>query len=201
MADDPIQHALEQIAFHEAEAFRLKTYVNYGDTLIGKEPRFPEAAAEMPHGAITSSPSRRSPSTRRWQEGTFFNKPLAGAVRTILEAAYEAAGAASPASVDEIHEALTQGSYDFGTNDIEAQKHGVRTSIGKNSVTFVKLPNSDKFGLVDWYGARARRVVRPRLNSDQSAEASADVEDSGVEEAAAEQPAAETVRRRQTEGG
>ena len=138
--------------------------------------------------------------SRRWEEGTFFNKPLAGAVRTILEAAFEAKGAAAPLSVDEIRDALTQGSYDFGNGDLEAQKQGIRISLGKNSVTFVKLPNSDKFGLVDWYGLRRR--TRPRLaeslasdaaTDDQSADdqsASTDADGVGVEEEAAGSPAA-----------
>ena len=92
--------------------------------------------------------------TKRWlpKPGDFLGKALTAAVRTILAARYEAAGnEPAPATVDEIHEAMTQGSFAFEAAAVESQKTGIRISLGKNTPVFVKLPGTDSFGLVDWY--------------------------------------------------
>lgn len=183
---DPFQKALDKIAFHESQIVHLKRWINDGDTMLGNEPRFGDLASDQ--SVSVSVSVTRAANGKRWEAGDFFNKPLATATRLIMEARFEAAGGtASPASIDEIHEALSQGSFDFGTSGAEAQKNSIRISLGKNSVTFVRLPNSDKFGLIEWYGARARSRGRSRLSSDQSdqgdsASATADAE--GQEEAA-----------------
>lgn len=72
-----------------------------------------------------------------------------------MQARFIAAGnKPTPATVDEIHEALTQGTFKFETSTADGQKNSIRISLGKNSTNFVKLPNSDLFGLVEWYGGR-----------------------------------------------
>jgi hypothetical protein len=193
MADDPITSAIERItqhetqaAFHTSEALRWKIFVNGADELAGREPRYSDASVP------TTPPSATVPSVKAaikaWMAGDFFGKPLATAVKTVLQTRYEAAGKPSPASVDEIRDALLQGTYDFGTTNAEQQRQSIRISLGKNSVTFVKLPNTDLFGLPEWYGQRPRRRVR--INGDQQA-STADGEDAdGGEEEAAASPAA-----------
>ena len=148
MADDTLtQKALEKIATHEAEILRLKIFVNEADKLNDVEPRFGDLNLD--------STSTSAPSGRRWSAGEFFNKPFSTAVKQVLLSKVTALGTFSPMSLDEIHDALTQGSFDFGTSGAEAQKNGIRISLGKNSAMFVRLPNTDLFGLVEWYGKKA----------------------------------------------
>jgi hypothetical protein len=157
MADDAlIAKALEQIAFHDAEASRLKRWVNDADIMLGAEPRFPDASIGMATGI-----SILKPTSKKWNPGAFFNKPLSTAVKMILVARYEAAGnQPAPASVDEIHEALSDGSFSFETSGADAQKNSIRISLGKNSTAFVRLPNSDLFALPEWFGKRPGKTGR-----------------------------------------
>jgi hypothetical protein len=193
---DIISKAINLIAHHEgeaarhlAEATRWKNFVNDHDRLAEREPRYPDVGTAIPSesplpAAITARPNGR----QQWAPGEFYGKPLAAAARTILQARFKAAGNPMPAAVDEIHVELVQGNYDFGTSNADQQKQGIRISLGKNSPVFVKLPNTDLFGLVEWYGKR-QRVVRPRNGSgDLAAPASPDEGES--EEAAGESPAA-----------
>lgn len=36
----------------------------------------------------------------------------------------------------------------------------MRISLGKNSAAFVRLPNTDLFGLIEWYGKKAGKPGR-----------------------------------------
>jgi hypothetical protein len=167
MADDAlVQKALDEIAKHESAATRLKRWVNEADQMMGMEPRFPDAAEWGPPWAAASATNQRNSggtTGKKYGTGAFFNKAFASAVRVILTDRFEAAGQTpSPATVDEIHDALLQGSFAFETSGPDAQKNSIRISLGKNSVTFVKLPNSEHFGLVEWYGGVAKRK-RSRL--------------------------------------
>jgi hypothetical protein len=157
MSDEIIQKALAQIAEHEAAASRFKRFVNDYDTLSGREPRF----ANVGDGSTFTLEGGVKPKGRQFSPGQFFNKPFAGAVKLILQGRYEANGNnPSPASVDEIHEALTQGSFAFETMGADAQKNSIKISLGKNSSTFVKLPNTELFGLTEWYGGRRGKPGR-----------------------------------------
>jgi hypothetical protein len=136
----------------------------------------------------------RSPA-KRWTPGEFFNKPFQAAVRAILldRYAHNGLNQPSPASVDEIHEALMQGSFNFGTSGADAQKNSIRISLGKNTATFVRLPNSDLFGLSEWYG---KKLGRPRkTNGASSAAPETDGEEAAVEPPAATETAQETEDR------
>jgi hypothetical protein len=166
--DDLVKKALDKIAYHDAESAKLKQWVNTGDIIAGNEPRFPDAQGPAFPWETPAAPR----ASKGYGPGTFFNKPFAGAVKTILTDRFEASGKKpTPASVDEIFEALTQGSFSFETSGADSQKNSIRISLGKNSVTFVKLPNSDLFGLVEWYGGRApRRRVRLQVTDATSAD-------------------------------
>jgi hypothetical protein len=159
--DNPLVNtAMERIAALSREMNQLKSFVNQADSLSGREPRFREADNTEMSAPVSMTASATPRSAKRWQPGAFFGKPFAAAVRQILEARHSAASGPSPASAEEIHEALNQGSFAFDTSGVEAQKHSIRTSIGKNSYLFVKLPNSDLFGLGEWYGTRPKRAAK-----------------------------------------
>ncbi|GEC55981.1 hypothetical protein ABIF38_001741 [Bradyrhizobium japonicum] len=187
MADDPVvTKALEKILFHQSEAARLKRWVNDYDEMSGAEPRFGDVETATTTASVVGS--RRTP--KQFQPGEFLGKPFATAVRVIMEARAEAAGnSPSPVSVEDIQEALIQGAFDFGTTNSESQKQSIRISLGKNTVTFVRIPNTDLFGLLEWYPG-LRKAGKPRKNGekDQAASSTADNTDSvegGSEEAAA----------------
>ena len=166
MADDPlIVKAIEKIAAHEVEIMRLRAFVNEADRLNGLEPRFDDVIVPTSTNTVARAASKR------WQAGEFFNKPLSGVVRQILFARAEAAGGPSPASVDDIHEALMQGTFNFETTGADAQKNGIRISLGKNSAAFVRLPNTDLFGLVEWYGKKPGKPGRKATSESAESEA------------------------------
>lgn len=164
--DTVIAKALEQIDFHAGEIIRLKLFVNQADKISQREPRFDDIPDVS--GIVAGAGSTRHQSARGFNPGTFLGKPFAAAARAVLVARYEAAGKEpSPASVEQIQEALVQGTYDFGTNNSDAQKQSIRISLGKNSLVFVRLPNTELFGLMDWY-PRMKRIGKTRRASGNS---------------------------------
>jgi hypothetical protein len=165
-ADDPlVQKALDRIASLTDQINRAKRFVNEADRFNDLPPRFPEAD-DGGVGDLQVSGDNRPRPARRWQPGDFFGSPLAAAVRRILEARAAAnGGKPQPTSIDDIHVALSEGSFAFEGSGADAQKNGIRISLGKNSPVFVRLPNSDLFGLVEWYGARARKPGKKATSS------------------------------------
>jgi hypothetical protein len=160
-----IDKALEKLAGIEAEAAKVKAFINQICEFDGREPMFSEAELKAEPG------QSRSFSIAPDQ---FFNKPFATAVREILTIRADTAGRSNPASIDEIHAVLVEGGFNFQTNDREKQKQGLAVSLGKNTVTFRKLP-SGLFGLAEWYGgAKAQRrkvIVRGELVDAEVADA------------------------------
>jgi hypothetical protein len=201
MADDPVSSALErieqhdaQMAFHAKESARWKTVVNALDELAQREPRFADVHEVSPASPATGGAGPRF-APRGWAAGEFLGMPFATAAKTVLQARFEAGGKPSPAAVDDIREALLQGTYNFGTTNIEAQKQSIRISLGKNSGVFVKLPNTDLFGLLEWYpGLRKPMKNRIRTFSERLAEA-----DAALKAAAASATAGDTVATEESE--
>lgn len=182
-ATDPFAAALERLEALDREAYGIKLWINQGCAFSGREPMFPDL----------SEPGK-SPQGRGLRIGPddFFNKPFATAVRDIL-AMREAAGMTRAASIDEIHAALREGGFNFPFTDVEKQKHGLATSLGKNTVTFRKLP-SGLFGLAEWYGgAKAPKKARMSVVDSILTEA-AEPEDDGTadDDEAAGSPPSET---------
>lgn len=180
MADDNedalVAKAMKAIEQHEGEIVQLKVFVNQADKISGREPRFRDISeiAVM----MAGSGGMRAPSAKKFGPGSFLGKAFAAAARMVLTARSEANGnEPSPASVDEIQEALLQGSFDFGTNSSESQKQSIKISLGKNSSAFVKLPNTELFGLAEWYPG-LKKAARPRRNASTGPdEAAEDAED------------------------
>lgn len=193
MADDIITKALNRIDELNAELRRTKSFVNQADIFEGRPPRFPDLDADDSDHVGAGAVSARQ-AGKKWQPGELFGKPFSGAVRMILEARYQSAGAPSPASVDDIHDALTAGSFKFDTVGADAQKNGIRISLGKNSQTFVRLPNSDLFGLVDWYGTGGKRAGRRGAGGkDSASDEAAEANDNNQSTSEQEETTQETV--------
>lgn len=102
-------------------------------------------------------------STRSIRSDQYYGQPLATAVRSFLEAR----GSIGPATVDEIHDALIKGGFQFEGKGGDNQKRGLRISLTKNSVTFHKMPNGS-YGLLSWYpNAKPSKI---ETKSDESTE-------------------------------
>lgn len=145
-----IEKALKKLAGIEAEAGKVKAFINQICEFEGREPMF------SPNEVQGSATAERGLSIAPDQ---FFNKPFATAVREILALRAHGAGRSNPGSIEEIHAALVEGGFNFRSNDPEMQKQGLAVSLGKNTVTFRKLP-SGLFGLAEWYGAAPRTQRR-----------------------------------------
>lgn len=72
---------------------------------------------------------------------------------------------------------MASGSYAFETTGSENHRNSIRISLGKNSATFVRLPNSDLFGLNEWYVAKVKKSARPKANGDSTPAATAPAAD------------------------
>lgn len=167
MADDILTKALAKVDEAAAQLAKAQSFVNQLDEFEGREPRFPNV------GALTvSSATARGSAQKKWQPGDFFGKSFSGAVRMLLVARHEALNGPSPASVDDIHDALSAGSFKFEGTGADAQKNSIRISLGKNSQTFVRLPGTDLFGLLEWYpGMSGKKAGRKSAGKDLAADA------------------------------
>ncbi|MFL6796831.1 MAG: hypothetical protein ACJ8F3_05410 [Xanthobacteraceae bacterium] len=133
--DQAIEELAADIGQLESELRRKKETVNTLCSVNGRAPLY-----SLENAATGSSLGIRS--------DLFYGQPLATAVRTILEMRrMQDLGAAS---INEIHEALVQGGYQFHTKSEEVARQSLRNSLSKNNTTFHKLPNG-RFGLLAWY--------------------------------------------------
>lgn len=184
--NDILDKALAKLAQQQAEVAKTKHFINQALEFDGKEPMF---SAEEIAGAATAAAVVGSLTIK---PGQFLGKPLATAVKTVLEMRKEAV------EVDDLHAALIRGNFDFGTTDKDAQKRALRISLGKNVVAFRKLPHSDMYGLVEWYGGRAR--TRGKSADAQGSEVSPAPEPEGLgseEEAAGDAAAPEADEQKE----
>ena len=135
-----IDQANQKIREMEAEIIINKKLVNQLCAFAKLEPQYADAALQ-PEGAAQMSVKRNS----------FFGQPLSTSVREYLEMRWKAK--LGPATLDDIFAALKTGGFDLdqvSTKSETDQKRGLAITMGKNSVTFIRLPNDD-WGLLDWY--------------------------------------------------
>lgn len=173
-----IAKAVSEIDALSARIAKLKGFVNQACELAGLPPHYADTGPDSDALALTAVGR-----AAKWRPDEFFNKPFTGAVRRILEARKEATGRNEPARVEEIHEALLSGGYSFESTNADAQKHSIRTSLGKNTLTFVRLPNSDLFGLTDWYGGPKTRKGLARKQEDNGEQGEGEQAEIGAQEA------------------
>lgn len=91
---------------------------------------------------------------RGLRKDLFYGKPLATAVQQYLELRHEAVGA------EEILFGLWEGGFDvlFLGSNAEERLSSLTLSLGKNTKTFLRLPNN-AFGLLLWYSEDPSRVI------------------------------------------
>jgi hypothetical protein len=135
-----IEVANERIRQLEAEAIKHKKLVNQLCAFANMEPQYGDADLQT-EGVASLTVKRNS----------FFGRPLSTCVREFLEMRQKAT--LGPASLDEIFGALKTGGFDLeqiSTKSDTDQKRGLSIMLGKNSQTFIRLPNDD-WGLQEWY--------------------------------------------------
>jgi hypothetical protein len=151
-----IQDLQAQVRETERELAETKRTVNFLCRRIGRDAVYQDTEP------INSLAGTRS--------DEFYGKPLASAVRTILER--RAAASLGAASVDTIYAAMKAGGYLFDAKNDVTAKRSLSTSLAKNTVTFHKLPNGD-FGLLEWYDSipmKARGNGRQEESEEKSEE-------------------------------
>jgi len=124
---------------HEEQVVTTKRLINQLCVYAKMEQMYPDSELEVSSGAVSV------------QRNSFFGRPLTGCVRDYLEMRKRSNLGAAP--LNDIFEALKAGGYDLQTISAKGeadQKRGVAISLGKNTVTFIRLPTDD-WGLLEWY--------------------------------------------------
>jgi len=124
---------------HEEEVVSTKRLINQLCAHAKMPSMYPDSELEVNTVAVNV------------QRNSFFGRPLTTCVRDYLEMRKRAKLGA--ASLNDIFDALKAGGYDLQTVSAKGeldQKRGVAISLGKNSVTFIRLPTDD-WGLLEWY--------------------------------------------------
>lgn len=132
-----IQKIKDAVAAKERELRELKRAANTLCELEGVSLPYPDAEQESEAALAQIRPD------------TYYGRPLATAVREILEARkLEGLGAAT---VNEIYDVLKRGGFQFNAKNDENAKRSLRINLTKNSA-FHKVP-SGAYGLTSWYPA------------------------------------------------
>lgn len=88
----------------------------------------------------------------------FFSKPLATAVREVLNA--RKSRDLGPIDPRELFDLLRKGGFAFDQRDETTAFRVMQISISKNTAAFVRLPN-EQIGLVEWYGPQKVKARAP----------------------------------------
>lgn len=117
------------------------------------------------------------------QSDTFYGKKLQTAVREYLE--MRKAANAGPATPREIHEAITQGGYEFDAKSDDIALVGLRAMLRKRTNFFHKLPNG-AYGLTKWYpDAKPAKASSSDQSEDDDEDADTETADDGQASSAA----------------
>jgi hypothetical protein len=140
------------------EASETKRAINVLLRMTGKEPMFPDEAAERVGATFTIEPDQ------------YYGRPLATCVQEYLEARKKATGKKA-IQVEDILKALEEGGFDFkaqGWRDNDRLRP-LSISLAKNTKVFHRLPNG-WFGLLSWYPDVAAKKERPEKQITTAAE-------------------------------
>lgn len=144
----------DRIAAHEREITAWKRSANMICAAYGVDPVYSDDDIDASNGNQVS----RKPV---FKADAFYGKPLATCIREVLEAG-KSAGGDGPMDSADIYGALRAGGYVFDSKDDDAAMRGMLISIGKNTATFVRLPN-DQISLAEWYaGPRKSKLTQRR---------------------------------------
>ncbi len=130
----------------EQEVRAIKQSINRLSILGGNDAPYPDADRE----------NEETGSLGTMRRDLFYGVPLASAIRDYLK--MRRSSGVGPATVNDIHAALTQGGFKFETKNEANAKRALYISLAKNAAVFHKLPGGSGdaaavFGLTEWYPA------------------------------------------------
>lgn len=180
-----IDMLVADVATKQQEIAELQRTVNYLCTKAGIATKYEQI--ETPGAAANSASLTIAPDE-------YHGKPLNRAVTDYMNRRAKAMPNAKTASAEEIYDVLIRGGYTFEQRSKDEQMHSLKTSLGKSTHTFRKLPNGT-YGLVEWYGETEPKQRRTRKGgttgveqtngTDDSAESAARDADDGADTNAA----------------
>ena len=135
----------------ERETNHVKNSVNMLCRVYGVEPMYEVSETNGESGTKAKSIELKL------RPDEFFGKPLATAVREVLNS--RKASALGPIDPRELFEVLQKGGFAFDQRDDSIAFRVMQISISKNTAAFVRLPN-EQIGLVEWYPAAQRSKAR-----------------------------------------
>lgn len=126
-----VEELEKQLSEQESEVVETKKLINALYLRMGEAAPFSDLTVASEGRALQNRPD------------LFFGKPFATAVEMILRSRGHAVASS------EIADALLAGGYVF--RDEIAPNRAVPIRLGKNTAKFVSIPNTDSFGLLEWY--------------------------------------------------
>jgi len=139
----------QQLAAKDAEINPLREMVN----ALCKEAGLPPAYTIQGAGAVKEEGAPKL----KFRPDQFYNKELSQAAVEFLTAKKSAnpGDAPTPATVDEIYEAVTKHGYTFTGTNLSNNKVSLKTALTRNTAQIAKI-NDELYGLRAWYGMRAK---------------------------------------------
>ncbi|HNZ74514.1 MAG TPA: hypothetical protein PKN20_00150 [Verrucomicrobiota bacterium] len=153
-----IEEMVAKVEEHEAAAVEAKRLVNQLCAFAKLPVRYSDA--DLQTSGVASLVVKRN---------SFFGRPLTTVVREYLEMRQKAG--MGPASLTDIYAALKEGGFDLDELSRKSdgeQRRIVAVSLGKNSLTFVRLPTDD-WGLKEWYPKLKNKKENGKSNGDADA--------------------------------
>jgi hypothetical protein len=145
--DQTIAALVKKIEEQQSAISKIKTTINQLLELEGRPPMFSDADLQPATGGTTVVAYSRN--------DAFYGKPLATAVKMVLEARGKAGHGA--ATAEELYQALVDGGFDFEEKGEPLAKRNLAISLGKN-MAFTRTPNG-RWGLREWY--RTVKMKKP----------------------------------------
>ena len=125
-----------QIANLEEQIASAKKTINGLCVMEGEPPLYPDVEA------------RRSSAGAAFRGDQFFGKPVATAVKEILE--QRGARNLGAISLNELFEVMKSGGFEFDNNNDPIAKRNLAITLAKNPA-FTKVPSNGFIGLSQWY--------------------------------------------------
>jgi len=152
---------VSDVTTKQKEIAELQRTINYLCTKAGIATKYEQI--ETPGAAGNSASLTIAPDE-------YHGKPLNRAVTDYMNRRAKSMPNAKTASAEEIYDVLIRGGYTFEQRSKDEQMHSLKTSLGKSTHTFRKLPNGT-YGLVEWYGENEPKQRRPRKVGNGSTDA------------------------------
>jgi len=148
-----LQHQMNEVT-------ETKRAINVLLRMVGKDPMFPDEAAEQVGASLNI------------ESDQYYGRPLATSVQEFLENRKKSTGKKA-IEVGEILKALEQGGFDFKAQGWKENDRlrSLSISLAKNTKVFHRLPNG-MFGLLSWYpdvtAKKERSTEKPEAATETS---------------------------------